>query len=63
VGQMGQEGLYVLYWLMNGGGWWTETQWDRWNKILHILYWLVNGCVWWTKRQWDSWDKTNGVVC
>ena len=27
VGQMGQEECWV-----NGGGWWTERQWDRWDK-------------------------------
>jgi hypothetical protein len=29
---MGQEKLQGLYWLVKGGGWWTERQWDRWTK-------------------------------
>jgi hypothetical protein len=29
---MGQEKLHGLYWLENGGGWWPERQWDRWDK-------------------------------
>jgi hypothetical protein len=24
MGQMGQDILHALYWLVNGGGWWTE---------------------------------------
>ena len=27
VGQMGKE-----KWWVNGGGWWAETEWDRWDR-------------------------------
>jgi hypothetical protein len=32
LGQIGQEKLYGLYWLVSGGGWWNEREWDRWDK-------------------------------
>jgi hypothetical protein len=33
VGQIGQEELHGLYWLLKGGGWWTERDLDRWKKM------------------------------
>jgi hypothetical protein len=24
--------LHEWYWLVNAGGWWTDNQWDRWDK-------------------------------
>jgi hypothetical protein len=29
---MGQEKLHGTYCLVEGGGWWREKQWDRWDK-------------------------------
>jgi hypothetical protein len=26
------EKLHDLYWSLSAGGWWTERQWDRWDK-------------------------------
>jgi hypothetical protein len=36
VGQMGQEKLLGFYWLVNGCGWWTERQWDRWDNRIAL---------------------------
>jgi hypothetical protein len=30
-GTDGTREALCLYWLVNGGGWWTERQWDRWD--------------------------------
>jgi hypothetical protein len=29
---MGQEKLHGLYWLVCSGEWWTEREWDSWDK-------------------------------
>jgi hypothetical protein len=53
VGQMGQENLHGLYWLLNGclGG--LKDIGTDGKKKRNGLYWFVNGCWWWTERQWD----------
>jgi hypothetical protein len=57
---MGQEKLHGLYWLVSGGEWRTEREWDRWDKRNSMdLYWLLNGGLWLTEREWDRWDKRN----
>jgi hypothetical protein len=46
VGQMGQEKLYGLYWLLISGGLWIERHWERWEKrkcMVCTEYWLVVG--------------------
>jgi hypothetical protein len=27
-GELGQDNLYILYWLLNGGAWLSEREWD-----------------------------------
>jgi hypothetical protein len=46
VRQMGQKKLYGLYWLLISGGWWTEREWDKWDKRNGMFcadYCLVEG--------------------
>jgi hypothetical protein len=42
-GTNGQKKLHGLYWVMNGGGWWTEIYWDKWTRE---PAWIVLGNEW-----------------
>jgi hypothetical protein len=48
VGQMGQEQLHGLYWLVNGGEWWNEkcgtdgTRETAWFVLITDWCWVVD---------------------
>jgi hypothetical protein len=56
---MGQEKMQGLYWLVNGGGWWSESVGQMVQEKLQGLYCLVKGGGLWIERQRKRWDKRN----